>query len=153
MLASVQAGGPRGANCLLRWRCGASVLALTPRGPRVGLRGCRVQGFAGCGVRPNEGLAGAHLTTRSSGPPESSRIHSGRGRRPLSSGVSANKEVLGGLKQLPERCWRMAQVACVGTLHLWSAYLVWTERQRFCASRSFQSVVGWLGKLAVFQNL
>ena len=74
------------------------MLALTPRGPRVGLGGCRVEGFAGCGARPNEGLAGAHLTVRSSGPPASFRISNGRGRRPLSSSVRWAWEAVSGLQ-------------------------------------------------------
>jgi len=52
-------------------------------------RSSRLQGggLRGVWCPAKQGLAGGHLTIRSSGPPESSRIHSGRGRRPLSSGV------------------------------------------------------------------
>jgi hypothetical protein len=66
-------------------------------------RSSRLQGGGLRGLRcpAKQHLASAHLTTRSSGPPESFRICSGRGRRPLSSGVRWAWEAGSGWQRLP----------------------------------------------------
>jgi hypothetical protein len=88
------------AGCLLlsRQAAHAALIVCFGRGRGFGVgfnaawsagRSSRLQGggFRGVRCQAKQRPAGAHLTIRSSGPPASFRICSGRGRRPLSSSV------------------------------------------------------------------
>jgi len=76
-------------------------------------RSWRLQGggLRGLWCPAKQGLAGAHLTVRSSGPPASFRVCSGRGRRPLSSGVRWAWEAGSGWQRLPSS-GTVLRVAC-----------------------------------------